>query len=85
MDLYNGEIVAYKMAKRPVYELVESTLKVALSRTDCAAWLIVHSEQGCHYKMQPYRVILAKNGVKQSMSRKGNCFDNAAIESFIGP
>ena len=84
MDLYNGEIVAYQMARRPVYELVASTLQVALSRTECTAGLIVHSDQGWHYKMQPYRAMLAQRGVKQSMSRKGNCFDNAVIESFFG-
>ena len=84
MDLYNGEIVAYQMARRPVYELVGSTLQVALSRTECTAGLIVHSDQGWHYKMQPYRAMLAQRGVKQSMSRKGNCFDNAVIESFFG-
>jgi transposase InsO family protein len=84
MDLYNGEIVAYQMARRPVYELVASTLKVALSRTDFTAGLVVHSDQGWHYKMQPYRSMLAQSGVKQSTSRKGNCFDNAAIESFFG-
>ncbi len=50
MDLYNGEIVAYCMARRPVFELVSSTLRAALSRTRCAAELIVHSDQGWHYK-----------------------------------
>ena len=80
----NGEIVAHQMARRPVYELVASTLQVALSRTECTAGLIVHSDQGWHYKMQPYRAMLARRGVKQSMSRKGNCFDNAVIESFFG-
>ena len=84
MDLYNGEIVAYQMARRPVFELVSSTLRAALSRTACTAQLIVHSDQGWHYKMQPYRAMLAQRGVKQSMSRKGNCFDNAAMESFFG-
>ena len=84
MDLYNGEIIAHKMAKRPVFELVSSTLRAALSRTACTAELIVHSDQGWHYKMQPYREMLAQRGVKQSMSRKGNCFDNAVIESFFG-
>lgn len=48
----------------------------------------MHSDQGWHYnwyyKMQPYRAMLASCGVTQSMSRKGNCFDNAAIESFFG-
>ena len=72
------------MARRPVYELVASTLQEALSRTECTAGLIVHSHQGWRYKMQPYRAMLAQRGVKQSMSRKGNCFDNAVIESFFG-
>lgn len=84
MDLYNGEIVAYRMARRPVFEMVSSMLEAALSRTGCAAGLILHSDQGRHYKMQPYRAMLVRRGVKHSMSRKGNCFDNAAIESFFG-
>ncbi|CDW92574.1 IS150 conserved protein InsB [Thiomonas sp. CB2] len=84
MDLYNGEIIAHRMAKRPVFELVSSTLGSALSRTDSGAELIVHSDQGWHYKMQPYRTMLTAHGVTQSMSRKGNCFDNAAMESFFG-
>lgn len=84
MGLYNGGIVAYRMARRPVFELVSSTLEAAFSRTRCAAELIVHSDQGWHYKMQPYRAMLARRGVKQSMSRKGNCFDSAVIESFFG-
>jgi putative transposase len=84
MDLYNGEIVAHRMARRPVFELVSSTLQAALSQTRHTAELIVHSDQGWHYKMQPYRAMLERCGVKQSMSRKGNCFDNAVIESFFG-
>ena len=84
MDLYNGEIVAYRMARRPVFEMVSSMLEAALSRANCAADLIVHSDQGWHYKMQPYRAMLARRGARQSMSRKGNCFDNAAIEGFFG-
>lgn len=46
MDLYNGEIIAHRMARRPVFELVSSTLQAALSRTECASELIVHSDQG---------------------------------------
>lgn len=84
MDLYNGEIVAYRMARRPVFEMVSTMLEAALSQTSCAVDLIVHSDQGWHYKMQPYRAMLARRGARQSMSRKGNCFDNAAIESFFG-
>ncbi len=84
MDLYNGEIVAYRMARRPVFEMVSSMLEAALSQAVCATSLIVHSDQGWHYRMQPYQAMLARRGVKQSMSRKGNCFDNAVIESFFG-
>jgi putative transposase len=64
--------------------LTTAVLEDALARTICAAGLIVHSDQGWHYKMRPYRAMLMRRGVKQSMSRKGNCFDNAAIESFFG-
>lgn len=53
MDLYNGEIVAYRMAKRTVFELVSGMLKAVLSRTRCTAKLIVHSDQSWHYKTQP--------------------------------
>ena len=84
MDLYNGEIIAHRMARRPVFELVSCTLAAALSQTRHTGELTVHSDQGWHYKIQPYRTMLARRGVTQSMSRKGNCFDNAVIESFFG-
>jgi len=84
MDLYNGEIIAHRMARCPVFELVSCTLQAALRRFEGAAGLILHSDQGWHYKMRPYRALLARYGVTQSMSRRGDCFDNAAIESFFG-
>ena len=84
MDLYNGEIIAHRMARRPIFDLVAGTLDMALARSKHLTGLTVHSDQGWHYKMQPYRAMLAHHGVTQSMSRKGNCFDNAAIESFFG-
>ena len=84
MDLYNGEIIAHRMARRPVFDLVSSMLEAALSRSEDTSGLTAHSDQGWHYKMQPYRAMLAHRGVNQSMSRKGNCFDNAVIESFFG-
>jgi transposase InsO family protein len=84
MDLYNGEIIAHRMARRPVFDLVSGTLGAALSRAGHINELTVHSDQGWHYKMQPYRTMLARCGVTQSMSRKGNCLDNAVIESFFG-
>ena len=84
MDLYNGEIIAHHMARRPVFELVSSTLRTALSRSKSTPGLTIHSDQGWHYKMKPYRTMLVHREVTQSMSRKGNCFDNAVIESFFG-
>ena len=84
MDLYNGEIIAHRMARRPVFELVAGTLRAALSQSKGFSELTVHSDQGWHYKMNPYRAMLKRRGVTQSMSRKGNCFDNAVIESFFG-
>lgn len=79
-----NEIIAHRMTKRPVFELVSGTLQAALSQSKTTNKLTVHSDQGWHYKMQPYRAMLARRGVTQSMSRKGNCFDNAVIESFFG-
>ena len=84
MDLYNGEIIAHRMGRRLVFDLVASTLDLALSRLKDTNELTLYSDQGWHYKMQPYRSMLARRGVTQNMSRKGNCFDNAVIESFFG-
>jgi putative transposase len=84
MDLYNGEIISYQMARRPVFELVSETFRTALGRSKSTTELTVHSDQGWQYKMKPLRAMFARLGVTQSMSRKGNCFDNAVIESFFG-
>lgn len=46
--------------------------------------LLMHSDQGWHYQMKQYRYALESRGIVQSMSRKGNCYDNAVIENFIG-
>jgi putative transposase len=85
MDLYNGEIVAYESSHRPDFPMVMGMLRKAVKRCGNAATPMLHSDQGWHYRMQPYRAELARYGMKQSMSsRKGNCFDNAAMESFFG-
>lgn len=85
MDLYNGEIIAYEMQERPLYLLVGNMLKKALAKLkgqDKAP--LLHSDQGWQYQMAAYRKQLASRGLTQSMSRKGNCLDNAAMESFFG-
>lgn len=84
MDLFNGEIVGYRMARRPMFELATATIVNALDRIAAVAGLVLHSDQGWHYKMPPYRTLLARHGITQSMSRKGNCLENAPIESFFG-
>ncbi|MDZ3991042.1 IS3 family transposase ISPsy8 [Pseudomonas sp. Teo4] len=84
LDLYNGEIIAYETASRPSYSLVGNMLEKALNRLGEKPKLVIHSDQGWHYQQAQYRHKLNERGVKQSMSRKGNCLDNAAMESFFG-
>jgi transposase InsO family protein len=84
LDLYNGEIVSYAMQKRPRFSLVENMLKSALTKLSSNDMPLLHSDQGWQYHMPAYRRQLAERGLTQSMSRKGNCLDNAAMESFFG-
>lgn len=85
MDLYNGEIVVFEIQERPLYSLVGNMLKKALLKLKGrSAAPLLHSDQGWHYQMPAYRKQLSAHGLTQSMSRKGNCLDNAAMESFFG-
>jgi putative transposase len=84
MDLYNGEVVAYEMQKRPRFPLVANMLRKALAKLSHREKPLLHSDQGWQYQMPAYRRQLAERGLIQSMSRKGNCLDNAAMESFFG-
>ena len=84
LDLYNGEIISYEINRRPVFRLVLEMLNKALARKKEDDILLLHSDQGWHYRMKDYREILQGNKIIQSMSRKGNCFDNAVMENFFG-
>ena len=84
LDLCNGEIIAYTVMKRPVYKLVHNMLEQALKRLESSDQVILHSDQGWHYQMKKYQQTLKQHGITQSMSRKGNCLDNAVIENFFG-
>jgi putative transposase len=84
LDLYNGEIVAFEMNRRPEFKLVTAMLTKAFSRLGSADKPMLHSDQGWQYRMTAYRDELKERGMVQSMSRKGNCYDNAAMESFFG-
>jgi len=84
LDLYNGEIIAFNVEKRPVYTLVSKMLDQAFDRLNNGETPILHSDQGWHYQMKQYQHALKERGIVQSMSRKGNCLDNAVIENFFG-
>lgn len=84
MDLYNGEVIAYEIARRPAFSMVSAMLEKALEKLPKGARPILHSDQGWHYQMAGYRKTLKDANIVQSMSRKGNCYDNAPIESFFG-
>lgn len=82
MDLFNNEIVAYKMYDHQQTPLVTDTLKEALELRGNPEGVIIHSDQGSVYTSYAYQdLIKEKHGVS-SMSRRGNCWDNAVIESF---
>ncbi len=84
LDLYNGEILTYTIGSRPTYSLVSSMLNKALRKKRKEDTLLIHSDQGWHYQMKKYSLALKKKDIIQSMSRKGNCYDNAVIENFFG-
>ncbi|WP_148895792.1 IS3 family transposase [Geothermobacter ehrlichii] len=83
-DLYTGEIVGYAMGKRMTKNLVTQSLFRAVSAKRPTAGLIHHSDRGSQYCSREYRDLLEQSGMRASMSRRGNCYDNAPIESFWG-
>ncbi len=84
IDLYNQEIISYELTERPVFNQVVTMLKKAFKKIPNNTNLMLHSDQGWQYQMSHYQHLLRKKGVVQSMSRKGNCLDNAIIENFFG-
>ncbi|WON78551.1 IS3 family transposase [Serratia sp. UGAL515B_01] len=84
VDLFNGEVISYSMSKRPVMELINTMLEKACQRLEPGDTPVLHSDQGWQYRMANYQSRLETQGIRQSMSRKGNCLDNAVAESFFG-
>jgi transposase InsO family protein len=84
LDLFNGEIITYTIGSRPTYSLVSDMLEKAFERLPENHQLLMHSDQGWHYQMKQYRHALESRGIVQSMSRKGNCYDNSVMENFFG-
>ena len=84
IDLFNQEIISYELTERPVFNQVVMMLKKAFKKIPNNTNLILHSDQGWQYQMSHYQHLLKEKGIIQSMSRKGNCLDNAVIENFFG-
>ena len=84
IDLYNGEVISYKVSERPVLKKVTDMVKEAVRSIRKAENLILHSDQGWQYQHKIYQELLKENDIIQSMSRKGNCLDNAVMENFFG-
>jgi putative transposase len=83
MDVYNREIVGWTLYKRMTKELVTNALLKALEKRDPEPGLIFHSDRGSQYASHRVRSILKAWQIQQSMSSKGDCFDNAIMESFF--
>ena len=84
IELFNGEIISYNLSESPNFEQVAHMIKDAFKKINGDTELILHSDQGWQYQMKAYQQMLKKKGIRQSMSRKGNCLDNAIIENFFG-
>ena len=84
MDLYSRRIVGWSMASRYSSKLVKDALKLAVAQRQPGPGLVHHSDRGSQYASADYRVLLTAWGMVASMSRKGNCYDNAPMESFFG-
>lgn len=85
LDLYSRQVIGWSMSARNDRTLIMDALTMALwKRGKCTGSVIVHSDQGSTYASQPYQQALKKNGLVCSMSRKGECYDNAVAESFFG-
>ena len=84
LDLCSRDLVSYTISDRPVLQMVTSMLEKAFVKIPDTTDLILHSDQGWHYQHKQYQQMLKQKGIQQSMSRKGNCLDNAVMENFFG-
>lgn len=84
LDLCCRDIVSYAICDHPVLSVVTSMLKKAFAKIPDGTDLILHSDQGWQYQHKRYQQMPEGKGIRQSMSRKGNCLDNAVIENFFG-
>ena len=84
LDLRSSDLVSYTISDRPVLSMVTNMLDGAFEKIPDNTNLILHSDQGWQYQHKQYQRRLREKGIRQSVSRKGNCLDNAVIENFFG-
>jgi putative transposase len=83
LDLYSRAVIGWAMGPRLTASLATDALTMALMRRQPAAGLLHHSDRGVQYAAHDYQRVLSNHGIACSMSRKGNCWDNACVESFF--
>lgn len=83
IDLFSRQVVGWSMNKRMKASLVNDALTMAINKRKPPKGLISHSDRGSQYAANSHRALLTANGIIQSMSRRGNCWDNAVAESFF--
>ena len=84
LDMYNDEIISYNLSLHPNFAQVIDMLNKVFNKYDDLSGLVFHSDQGWQYQHYLYQEKLRSKGIVQSMSRKGNCYDNSIMESFFG-
>lgn len=84
VDIYSRFVVGWSMGKERDEELITNAAEMALARRHPGAGLLHHSDRGSQYTSEGYQTLLKQHGIEISMSRKGDCYDNALMESFFG-
>ena len=84
LDLHSRDMVSYTISDRPVLPMVITMLEKAFATIPDNTNLLLHSDQGWQYQHKKYQRMLKEKGIRQSMSNKGNCLDNAVMENFFG-
>ena len=84
LDLHSSDLISYTISDRSVLRMVTTMLDKAFENIPDGTNLILHSDQGWQYQHKQYQRMLQEKGIRQSMSRKGNCLDNAVMENFFG-
>jgi len=83
MDLYSREVIGWLVDETITTELILEAFHMAVSRRQVRPGMILHSDRGVRYRSGEYQEVLKQQQIRSSMTRKGNCWDNAVMESFF--